>query len=143
MRSSSSARIPPVTATTAAINESLKTAYEGEVLDESDIEHLFQIFVEASSSSSNRNSSSSTRKNDIDGQPQQLQRRFDISGSNLVGDGSYYIADCFLTYRDYEYDLIDLGYTLLQLLSLSDRPRGDGVLPHGGADGGSLHHPPL
>jgi hypothetical protein len=115
MRSSSSAGIPPVTATTAATNESLKTAYEGEVLDESDIEHLFQIFVEASSSSSNRNSSSSSRKNDIDGRPQQLQRRFDISGSNLVGDGSYYIADCFLTYRDYEYDLIDLGYTLLQL----------------------------
>ena len=112
MRSSSSAGIPPVTATTAATNESLKTAYEGEVLDESDIEHLFQIFVEASSS--NRNSSSS-RKIDIDGRPQQLQRRFDISGSNLVGDGSYYIADCFLTYRDYEYDLIDLGYTLLQL----------------------------
>jgi len=75
MRSSSSVGIPPVTAATAATNESLKTAYEGEVLDESDIEH-----------------------------------------------------------RDYEYDLIDLGYTLLQLLS-SDRPRGDGVLPHGGADG--------
>ena len=108
---------PPVTTSTAATNESLKTAYEGEVLDESDIEHLFQIFVEASSSSSssNRNSSSSSRKNDISRRPQQLQRRFDISGSNLVGDGSYYIADCFLTYRDYEYDLIDLGYTLLQL----------------------------
>ena len=104
---------PPVTTSTAATNESLKTAYEGEVLDESDIEHLFQIFVEASSS--NRNSSSSSRKNDISRRPQQLQRRFDISGSNLVGDGSYYIADCFLTYRDYEYDLIDLGYTLLQL----------------------------
>jgi len=115
MRSSSSAGNPPVTAATAATNESLKTAYEGEVLDESDIEHLFQIFVEASSSNRNRNSSGSSRKNDIDGRPQQLQRRFDISGSNLVGDGSYYIADCFLTYRDYEYDLIDLGYTLLQL----------------------------
>lgn len=116
MRSSSSTGNPPVTAATAVTNESLKTAYEGEVLDESDIEHLFQIFVEASSSSLNRNSSrNSSRKKDIDGRPQQLQRRFDISGSNLVGDGSYYIADCFLTYRDYDYDLIDLGYTLLQL----------------------------
>jgi hypothetical protein len=117
MRSSSSTGNPSITAATAVTNESLKTAYEGEVLDESDIEHLFQIFVEASSSSSlNRNfSSNSSRKKDIDGRPQQLQRRFDISGSNLVGDGSYYIADCFLTYRDYEYDLIDLRYTLLQL----------------------------
>ena len=101
------------TTTTTTTNESFKTAYEGEVLDESDIEHLFQIFAEICSNSSSSNS----RKKGIDGrqQPQQQQRRFDISGSNLVGDGSYYIADCFLTYRDYEYDLINLGYTLLQL----------------------------
>ena len=100
------------TTTTTTTNESFKTAYEGEVLDESDIEHLFQIFAETCSNISNSNS----RKKGIDGrqQPQQ-QRRFDISGSNLVGDGSYYIADCFLTYRDFEYDLINLGYTLLQL----------------------------
>jgi len=38
MRSSSSAGNPPVTAATAATNESLKTVYEEEVLDESNIE---------------------------------------------------------------------------------------------------------
>jgi len=164
MRSSSTALDPlgitttatPVAATTfttnatTTSNESLKTAYEGDILDESDIEHLFQIFVET---------------NRKDGR----LRRFDISGSNLVGDGSYYIADCILTYRDYEYDQINLGYTLLQLkgkftspamdanrrhcslictchiIITSTMPRsgGDGLLSNGGEDGRPLHHPSL